>query len=118
MKEPQHDLARTTLGVLFIGVLIVATLWIMRPFIAPTIWATMIVVTTWPMLRWFEARLWGRRSLAVLVMTLLHAAAVRGAADAGHRHHRRHADEIVAQAAMRWRVPGAAAAGLGGATCR
>lgn len=71
MHEPQHDLARTTLGVLFIGLLIVATLWVMRPFIAPTIWATMIAVTTWPMLRWFEARLWGRRSLAVLVMTLL-----------------------------------------------
>jgi predicted PurR-regulated permease PerM len=31
----------------------------------------MIVVTTWPALKWFEARLWRRRSLAVLVMTLL-----------------------------------------------
>jgi len=71
MPAPQRDLARTTLGVLFIGVLIVGSLWVLRPFIAPTIWSAMIVVSTWPMLRWFEARLWGRRSLAVVVMSLL-----------------------------------------------
>ena len=71
MPVPQRDLPRTTLGVLFIGVLIVASLWVLRPFIAPTIWALMIVVSTWPMLRWFQAHLWGRRSLAVAVMTLL-----------------------------------------------
>ncbi len=71
MPEPPRDLPRTTLGVLFIGVLIVTTLWVLSPFIAPTIWALMIVVSTWPMLRWFEARLWGRRSLAVMLMTLL-----------------------------------------------
>ena len=71
MPELSRDLPRTTLGVLFIGLLIVATLWVLRPFIAPTVWAMMIVVSTWPMLRWFEARLWRRRALAVLVMTLL-----------------------------------------------
>jgi len=71
MQKPQNDLPRTTLGVLFIGVLIVAALWILKPFLAATIWAVMIVVSTWPMLRWFQSRLWGRRGLAVLVMTLL-----------------------------------------------
>lgn len=64
-------MVQATLGVLAIGALILATFWIMRPFIAATIWATMIVVTTWPMLLWFEARLWHRRTLAVGVMTLL-----------------------------------------------
>ena len=71
VQQAPRDLVRTTLGVLFIGALIVASFWIMRPFIAATIWATMLVVATWPVLLWFEARLWGRRSLAVLVMTLL-----------------------------------------------
>jgi predicted PurR-regulated permease PerM len=71
MQEPPRDLVRTTLGVLFIGALIVTSFWIVRPFIAATIWATMLVVATWPLLLWFEARLWRRRSLAVLVMTLL-----------------------------------------------
>ena len=71
MQNPPPDLVRTTLGVLFIGALIAAAFWILRPFIGATIWATMLVVATWPVMKWFEARLWGRRSLAVLVMTLL-----------------------------------------------
>ena len=71
MQSPPPDLVRTTLGVLFIGALIAAAFWILRPFIGATIWATMLVVATWPVMKWFEARLWGRRSLAVLVMTLL-----------------------------------------------
>jgi predicted PurR-regulated permease PerM len=71
MQNPPPDLVRTTLGVLFIGALIAAAFWILRPFIGATIWATMLVVATWPVMKWVEARLWGRRSLAVLVMTLL-----------------------------------------------
>jgi len=46
----QRDLTRTTLAVLFIGMLIAASLLILRPFLAATIWATMIVVATWPVL--------------------------------------------------------------------
>jgi predicted PurR-regulated permease PerM len=107
MQEPQHDLARTTLGVLFIGALIVASLWVLRPFIAPTIWATMIAVTTWPMLRWFEARLWGRRSLAVLVMTLLILTLLVVPLMLAIGTIVKHADEIVAWASMlsQFRIP-------------
>jgi predicted PurR-regulated permease PerM len=71
MQEPSRDIVRTTFGVLFIGALIVACFWVLRPFLAATIWAAMLVVSTWPVLMWFQARLWGRRSLAVLVMSLL-----------------------------------------------
>ncbi len=71
VQKPPGDLVRTTLGVLAIGALIIASLWILRPFLAATIWATMIVVATWPLLLWFQARLWNRRSLAVAVMSLL-----------------------------------------------
>lgn len=70
MNEPRRDLARTTLGVLFIGGLIFASFWIIRPFLAPLIWATMIVVATWPLLRRIQARLWCSRGLAVTVMML------------------------------------------------
>ncbi len=71
VQQPPRDLVRTTLGVLAIGALIITSLWILRPFLAATIWATMIVVATWPMLLWFQTRLWHRRILAVAVMTLL-----------------------------------------------
>jgi len=69
-SNPRSDLAQTTLGVLFIGALILAAFWVLRPFIGPAIWATTIVVATWPLLLRLQALLWGRRGLAVAVMTL------------------------------------------------
>jgi len=71
MQPHQRDLAQITLGVLFIGGLIAASFWVLRPFLPAVIWATTVVVATWPVMRQVEARLWGRRSLAVAVMTLL-----------------------------------------------
>jgi predicted PurR-regulated permease PerM len=68
---PGRDLARITFGVLFIGLLLGTSLWILRPFLGPMIWATMVVVATWPLMLRVQGLLRGRRSLAVLVMTLL-----------------------------------------------
>ena len=65
------DITRTTLAVLFIGILIVASFWILRPFLTALVWATMIVVTTWPVMLAVEKRLWNRRALAVTVMTVV-----------------------------------------------
>jgi predicted PurR-regulated permease PerM len=69
--RPPADLARTTFSVLFIGVLLAAVLWILAPFLGPTIWAAMVVVATWPLMLRVQALLWQRRGLAVAVMTLL-----------------------------------------------
>src|SRR5262249_34210100 len=65
------DLTRTTLGVMFICVLIAASLWVVRPFLTATLWATMIVVATWPYFLKLQSRLWGKRWLAVLVTTVV-----------------------------------------------
>ena len=70
MSALPRDLARTTLAVLFIGGLILASFWIIRPFVAPLIWAAMIVVATWPLMRRVQSRLWGSRALAVTVMII------------------------------------------------
>lgn len=69
MSLPRPDLARITLSVLSIGGLILGSLWVLRPFLGAVIWATMVVVASWPMLLWLQARLWGRRWLATAVMT-------------------------------------------------
>jgi predicted PurR-regulated permease PerM len=66
---PARDLARVTLAVLSIGLMIVASLWILQPFLGATIWATMVVVATWPIMLAVQKRLGGRRWLAVTVMT-------------------------------------------------
>jgi predicted PurR-regulated permease PerM len=71
MNPQTRDLAQITLGVLFIGGLITASFWILRPFLPAVIWATMVVVATWPVMLGIQARLWGKRSLAVMVMTLI-----------------------------------------------
>ena len=67
---PSRDLARITLVVLAIGSLMVASLWILRPFLPAVIWATMIVVATWPLLLALQKRLWRKRWLAVTALML------------------------------------------------
>ena len=70
MTEPRTELVRNTLGVLFIGALIMASAWILRPFIPGLIWAAMIVVATWPLMVGVQRRFGNRRAPAVAVMTL------------------------------------------------
>ncbi|MGE5301511.1 MAG: AI-2E family transporter YdiK, partial [Acidobacteriota bacterium] len=65
------DVTRTTLAVLFIGILIASSFWVLRPFLTSIVWATIIVIATWPLLRKLQGRLWGRRGLAVAVMTIV-----------------------------------------------
>jgi len=65
------NITRTTLAVLFIGILIAACFWIMRPFLSAALWAAMIVIATWPLLVILQKRLRGKRWLAVLVMVVL-----------------------------------------------
>jgi predicted PurR-regulated permease PerM len=70
-RPPTVDLPRITLQVLAIGVLIAATFWVMRPFVAAVAWASMIVLATWPILLAVQARLGGRRGPAVAVMVVV-----------------------------------------------
>ncbi len=70
MTTPQRDLARDVLGVLAIGGLILASVWVLRPFIGPAIWAATIVITTWPLLLRLQRGLGGSRGWAVVVFSL------------------------------------------------
>jgi predicted PurR-regulated permease PerM len=70
MADRRYDLARITLGVLFIAALIGASLWILRPFLPAVIWAAMLVIATWPVMGRVQRWLWNSRALAVTVMTL------------------------------------------------
>ncbi|HEY8154388.1 MAG TPA: AI-2E family transporter YdiK [Myxococcota bacterium] len=64
------EVARTTLQILALGVLIASSFWIVRPFLVALTWAGMIAVATWPLLRMAQARLGGKRSFAVALMTV------------------------------------------------
>ena len=68
--EAPSELTRTTLAVLFVGGLIAASFWILWPFLPAIIWATTLVVATWPIMLHVQLRLWHKRGLAVAVMTV------------------------------------------------
>jgi len=70
MNEPRSDLPRTVLSVLSLLLLIVSSLWILSPFLVAIVWATLIAVASWPLMRLLERLLWGKRKLAVAVMTI------------------------------------------------
>lgn len=69
--QPKPDITKTTLAVLFIFLLIAASFWVLRPFVVAFLWASMIVLSTWHLLLGLQAKLWGKRGLAVTVMTVL-----------------------------------------------
>lgn len=69
-KPAHQDLARTTLGIFFIVLLAGASLWVLRPFLPALVWATMIVVATWPLMLRVQNRMKGKRKPAVAVMTV------------------------------------------------
>jgi predicted PurR-regulated permease PerM len=71
VRRVQGDLTRIVLAVLFIGALIAASFWILQPFLGALIWAIMIVVATWPLMRRVQGYLGGRRWAAVTVMTVV-----------------------------------------------
>jgi predicted PurR-regulated permease PerM len=63
------DLAHTTLSVLCLALLALASYWILRPFLTAILWATIVSVAVWPLFLRLEAALWHRRGLAVTTMT-------------------------------------------------
>ncbi|CAK8738591.1 Putative transport protein YdiK [Sodalis praecaptivus] len=69
--RPLHDLPRMLFSVTFIALMTLGCFWVVQPFILGFSWASMVVIATWPLLIKVQHLLWGRRSLAVVVMTLL-----------------------------------------------
>jgi predicted PurR-regulated permease PerM len=72
MQTPAHpDLTRIFLVILIIAVLITGSLWTLLPFLGALVWATTIVVATWPLMLRVQQRAGGRRGSATAVMTVV-----------------------------------------------
>ncbi|MBU9810624.1 AI-2E family transporter YdiK [Rahnella sp. C60] len=67
----RYDLPQIMFGVLFIALMTIASIWVVQPFILGFAWAGMVVIATWPLMIKLQKVLWGRRFLAVIIMTLL-----------------------------------------------
>lgn len=71
MKEHASDVTRIMLLVLIIGLLLLGSFWTLLPFVGGLIWATTVVIATWPLLLSLQRLFGGRRMFAVVTMTLL-----------------------------------------------
>lgn len=70
-NESRGQVARIMLTVIILSMLIAGSLWTLKPFLGGLIWATTIVVATWPALLMFQRNFGGKRSWAVVAMTLI-----------------------------------------------
>jgi predicted PurR-regulated permease PerM len=73
--QAPSDVPRIMLLVIIIGLLLAGSLWTLLPFLAALAWATMIVIATWPVLLLVQRKTGGRRSVAVVILTLVSMAA-------------------------------------------
>jgi predicted PurR-regulated permease PerM len=64
-----RDLTSIVLALLVLGIMLATSYWVMAPFLPALTWATMIVISSWPIMRKAQAKLWNSRTLAVLLMT-------------------------------------------------
>jgi predicted PurR-regulated permease PerM len=65
------DLTRTFLVILIIAILIVGSVWTILAFLAALVWASTLVISTWPLLLNVQRVAGGSRGIATTVMTLL-----------------------------------------------
>ena len=70
-ETTQRDLIKSTLAIVLIGALLAACFWILRPFLPALIWASMIVIATWPMLVIVEKKVRNRRPAVMIMIGLL-----------------------------------------------
>jgi predicted PurR-regulated permease PerM len=68
---PKKDLVRSTLVILILGALLTGCFWILQPFLPALIWASMIVIATWPLLLAVQEKVRGRRPAVMIMMALL-----------------------------------------------
>ncbi|MDB5832759.1 MAG: ydiK [Caballeronia sp.] len=69
--RPPIDIARILFVIVILSALTIGSLYILRPFIPGLIWATTIVVATWPVMLAVQRRVGNRRWIATVVMLLI-----------------------------------------------
>lgn len=69
--EKSNDLLKLILNLIIIGLFIIITFRVVEPFLFGFFWAVMVVITTWPLMIRIQHKLFNKRILAVIVMTLI-----------------------------------------------
>ena len=67
----QKDIIKNVLVISIVGALLLACFWILRPFLPSLVWASMIVIATWPLLILVEQKVHGRHRAVVVMICIL-----------------------------------------------
>jgi predicted PurR-regulated permease PerM len=70
-RPASSDLTRTILLVSLQALLVLASFWVLSPFLMPLLWATIVSIAVWPFLLRLQRELGGRRGPAVAIVTAL-----------------------------------------------
>ncbi len=76
--SPLSEPVRTALRLLLVGVLLLAVLQILRPFLASMLWSAFIVIAAWPGLVWLQQRFRWNRAACALLLTMALAGFIIG----------------------------------------
>ncbi|BGI50787.1 MAG: AI-2E family transporter YdiK [Arsenophonus endosymbiont of Ceratovacuna japonica] len=69
--QSKNDLPKFIFSTIAILLIITICFWILKPFIFGFLWASMVVIATWPLFKKIENKLWHKKWLATIIMTLL-----------------------------------------------
>ncbi len=59
-----RDLPQITIGVVFILLMIIGSVWVFMPFVAALLWATIIVISTYNLMLKLQKLLWNKKGLS------------------------------------------------------
>ncbi|WP_343153834.1 AI-2E family transporter YdiK [Buchnera aphidicola (Mindarus keteleerifoliae)] len=68
--EEGMDSPKSVFSLMFIGLMILVSFWVLRPFLLSFLWASMIVIATWPLMLKIQELVAGRRFFAVSTMII------------------------------------------------
>lgn len=75
-KQFTKNVIESAIKLFLLGVMVVWTFLLIRPFMIPVIWGIILAVATEPFIAWFAGKLGGRRSLAAVIFVLFIIAAL------------------------------------------
>ncbi|NWF97657.1 MAG: AI-2E family transporter [Nitrospirae bacterium] len=71
MIEQKDKYIEHLVSVLVLSIIIIGCFFVLRPFLSALLWAVILSFSTWPIYKWWEKLLKGRKTLAATIMTLL-----------------------------------------------
>jgi len=71
VNEPKDKRIEHLISAVVLSLVIIGCFFVRRPFLSARLWAVILSFSTWPVYKWWERILKGRKTLAATFMTIL-----------------------------------------------